>query len=493
MDGNTLGWIRVETEDLIIHTDVDRKEAVGLAKRYQRIRSAIAENEFPCAFERSNAPMEFVMVKHVEDIEDLGRRYQAGLTVLPPSSLLDAKTQLVMNHRSAAEDTQLFVHELTHGAVALCFPGARPWLHEGMASFYETARVEGDELVLGMPAFGFVPMTNVEPMFDIYPVHVNGAVVWMLPTRLAPDFDELRTMTAERFYAFVERRSVSDLRQTTANYAGSWHAVHMLQFGNQRLSSLFQTYLTRLARGEDDDHAWNSAFVGVDVAARYRDYLGDDYKIGRVSIQVLAPREPSIHAMSQVDVALLRARLYGWSSSEYAERALEYLEFAESKEPGSAEVMLHLAAFNRDIGRVVDGEQWLVRALQSAPTHPEVLATAILWFSRQETRESRREDLDAWAEALTGSAQTAFQLAELGEYASRVAGDQKTALQHFDKSLKLDAARWRTYALAGEAFEKLGQWEKAIRAYSTAIALTGHEPSALRSAMRRRIDRLRPQ
>jgi tetratricopeptide (TPR) repeat protein len=315
----------------------------------------------------------------------------------------------------------------------------------------------------------------------------------MLPTRLAPDFDELRTMTAERFYAFVEHRSVSDLRRTTANYAGSWHAVHMLQFGNQRLSSLFQTYLTGLARGEDDDHAWNSAFFGIDVAARYQDYLGDDYKIGRVTIRVHAPREPSIHTMSQVDVALLRARLYGWSSSEYAEAALEYLEFAASKEPSSPEVMLHLAAFNHDTGGEGDGEQWLARALKSAPTHPEVLATAILWFSRKGTRESRREDLDAWAEALAGSAQTAFQVAELGEYASRVAGDPKAALRQFDKSLKLDAARWRTYALAGEAFEALGQREKAIRAYSTAIALTGHEPSALRSALKRRIDRLRRQ
>ena len=490
MDANTLGWIRVETEDLVIHTDVDRKEAVKLAKRYQQIRSAIAENEFPCAFERSNAPMEFVMVKDAKDIEALGRRYQAGLTVRSPSARLDAKTQLVMNHRDAAEGTQLFVHELTHGAVALCFPGGRPWLHEGMASFYETARVEEGELVLGMPAFGFVPMTNVEPMHDIYPVYVNRTVVWMLPTRLAPDFDELRSMDAERFYAFGDRRSVSDLRQTTANYAGSWHAVHLLQFGSERLSSLFRTYLTRLARGEDDDHAWKSAFAGSNVAARYQGYLGDDYKIGRIPVETHVPREPTIHAMSQIDVALLRARLYGWSSSEDSETALQYLEFAASKEPDSAEVMLHLAAFNSDTGHEVEGEQWLERALESAPSDPEVLATAILWFSRNNAPNSRREELDAWAEALALSAQTAFQLAELGEHALRTAEDPKMALRHFDKSLALDATRWRTYALAGRAFEDLGQFEKAARAYYTAIALTGHGSSELRSALKRRVERL---
>ncbi len=50
------------------------------------MRTAIAENELPCALERGNVPMEFV-------------------------------------------------HELTHGAVAICFPGGRPWLHQGIASF----------------------------------------------------------------------------------------------------------------------------------------------------------------------------------------------------------------------------------------------------------------------------------------------------------------------------------------------------------------------
>jgi len=73
-----------------------------------------------------------------------------------------------MDGPQAAKDTQLFVHELTHGAVAICFPGGRPWLHQGMASLYETARIDGGELILGMPAYGFVLMTNVEPMFDIY-------------------------------------------------------------------------------------------------------------------------------------------------------------------------------------------------------------------------------------------------------------------------------------------------------------------------------------
>ncbi|MGB5680309.1 MAG: hypothetical protein WBM47_00555 [Polyangiales bacterium] len=39
--------------------------------------------------------------------------------------------------KEATNNTQLFAHELTHAAVTICFPGARPWLHEGMAPFWD--------------------------------------------------------------------------------------------------------------------------------------------------------------------------------------------------------------------------------------------------------------------------------------------------------------------------------------------------------------------
>jgi len=42
------------------------------------VRNAIAENELPCAFERTNVPLEIVLLKDAQDMEDLHRRYTAG-------------------------------------------------------------------------------------------------------------------------------------------------------------------------------------------------------------------------------------------------------------------------------------------------------------------------------------------------------------------------------------------------------------------------------
>jgi len=77
---------------------LDRQvSAVELAKNYQRLRTAIAENELPCAFERSNVPMEFVLLKEPKDFEDLAGPHTAGFFAYPPSSRLDTKLQLVMD------------------------------------------------------------------------------------------------------------------------------------------------------------------------------------------------------------------------------------------------------------------------------------------------------------------------------------------------------------------------------------------------------------
>jgi len=231
----SMEWIRVETDDLIIRTDVRESTAVALATKWQALRDAIADNELPCAFERSNSPFEFVLLRDPAAIVDLHHDYTAGVTVRPPSNRVDGKTQYVMDYREARLGTQL----------------------------------------------------------------VNGTDVWMLPLRLAPDFDELREMDAEAFHFVGKRRSVDDLRATTAHYAGSWNAVHMLQFGDENLRQRFERYLSALNEGESNDHAWNREFAGVDVSARYDRYLRTPYEIGSRPVPPAASRAPSVPPSSR--------------------------------------------------------------------------------------------------------------------------------------------------------------------------------------------------
>ncbi|MEM7138427.1 MAG: bacterial transcriptional activator domain-containing protein [Myxococcota bacterium] len=486
MDRATIGWIQVDTEDLVIRTNVQPKDAVALAERYQRLRSVIAQSEFPCAFERSNAPAELVIFADQREIESLGRRYDIGFTTRAPSQKIDAKQQLVMSRRGAGSYTQLFVAELTYAAIRLCFPEAAPWFVEGMASFYETARIEGDELVIGMPRYGFVEMDGVEPSGDTYNVHSHHAIVTILPKRRAPKFDELRAMDEDTFYRLRQgKRSPDDFTARTDNYAGAWLAVHMLQLGAPDLSQQFERYLGELSRGEAEDAAWDAAFAEIDVASRYDDYLHGDYNLTRQPIDDVQPQAPTTSPMSQVEASLLWARLFGWRNEEDAAEARAYLDYARGRDPTSVKALLDQAAFESDVG---EGEALLAEALAITPDDPEVLATAVRWYaSMGEPSDVMRGDIEGWAERLAGSAQTAFQYAALAEYDLRVAGDAARALKNIDRALVLDATRWRTYALAGEALESLGRTEDAVQAYYTAIRMSGTAPPEARAWMRKRL------
>lgn len=487
----SMDWVRVETDNLIIRTDVRQDRAVQLAQKWQSLRDAIADDDLQCAFERTNAPIELVLLKDPGAVESLSRAYTSGATLTPPSDRLHTNTQHVIDYRQAARNTQLFAHKLIHSATAICFPGAGPWLHEGVASFYETARVRDGRLILGMPPYGFVEMHDTEPMHEVYMVTANNTEVWMLPLRLAPDFDELRVMDADQFYFYGKRRSVQEHQATTAHYAGSWNAVHLLQLGDRDLRESFQTYLMKLNQGEEDDDAWEGAFSGVDFTARYKQHLRSEYTMVAREVTLPAPRQPTVHAMSQTDVGLMWARLVGWSNEADREKAEAFVDAAEANAPDSSIVMLHRAALEYDAVGVDAGEAWLERALATDPENPTVLATAILWYNRKSTREARRGDLDAWAAALAPRAQTAFEFREYGGYLLLVAGDAQGALEPLNRSLMLDATSWTTYVLAGSALAELDRPDQAIQAYQTAVALTGQESAQLRSELKEIIAELR--
>ena len=137
-------WLdSVETEDLVIGIDVGIEKAVRLAKEDQRLRTAIAENELPCAFERSNVPMEFVSLKDPRTSNTLRVATRPVFPCSHRAPILEAKLQLVMHGREAAKDTQLFVRRADPWRRRDRSPAGRPWLHQGMASVYQTARIDG--------------------------------------------------------------------------------------------------------------------------------------------------------------------------------------------------------------------------------------------------------------------------------------------------------------------------------------------------------------
>ena len=274
LHAKTRGWVVVETANLRVRTNVGADKAVDLAASYQRMRDAIAEYELPCAFERMTAPMEVTVSV---------ARWAAGFFRTSQAPLLGLRPQLVLTSADELDSIRLFMHEVTHQLVAVCFPGAPVWFDEGMAGFYETTRLEGEQLTLGYPPYVFMHSENWR-VAPIYEREIDGQKVWVLANVLAPTVPELRAMSRSEFYSMKPEESVG-------HYAGAWALIHLLRYGEPSFYAPFNRYQRALNAGDDETSAWEANFAKLDVAARYQRYLTEDY-VGRA--RAYRHRDPPI-------------------------------------------------------------------------------------------------------------------------------------------------------------------------------------------------------
>ena len=483
-----MDWVQVETANLVIRTDLSRAKAVALATEYQRLRDAIAENEFQCAFGPKTPPLEVVIVSRNGNADLVLGRDHAGTYIGPPSYMLGLHGLAVIRARAAGSDTRVFTHEMAHQLISMCIPEVRPWLGEGVASFYETAKLQGDELLLGIRPYGFTKMPRAADPIQV--IEREGTRVEVLSMHLAPPFNELRRMSPKRFYMLEREHSREVRRERTAHYAGAWLAVHLLQFSDPELAQSFSEYLGALASGEEDEQAWQGAFAGIDVESLYDRYVLAEHLVGTRQVSVRQYGEPVVKSLSSYDVALLWTRMIGWDTEPSKSSALRYIDHALLEAPQSSAPMLYRAALSQRWSTEAEVVKWLRGARQASPNDPDALAVSLLWYLRRpEILSSEAVKLAEWAARLNSNASTAFHYTELAEFALR-SGNPKEALRLARAALALDATWWTTHLLLGEAYRGLGRQEDAQRAFRTAVSLTAHAPSRSREWLRSQIEAL---
>lgn len=486
---HTMKWVQVETANLVIRTDLGRQKAVALANGYQRLRDAIAENEFRCAFSKEMPPLEIVIVKKNSHADLVLGQNVAGTYIGPPTDLLGLHGLAVLRGSATESDTRTFVHEMAHQLISACIPSAQPWLSEGAASFYETARIEGNQLLLGIRPYGFVKAGSN----SVQVIEREGTRVHVLPTRLAPPFDELRRMDPAQFYLLGEEHSLEVVKRRAAHYAGAWLAVHLLQFSDPELARAFSKYLGALSQGIDDDQAWELAFSGADIESLYQQYLVAAHIVGTRQISARPLAEPNVAPLPPEEVALLWARMISWGTEAGRSTALQYIDRALAEAPGASDPMLYYAALSERSGDLDETAEWLDSALQTAPEDPDVLAACLFWrLRRNDIPSPGTNQLAELAGRLGASPSTAFHYTVLAAYAMRSA-DPQEALELARTALSLDATFWSTHLLLAQAYRALGRRGEAKRAFLIALSLTAHASSDAREWLRDQIASLREE
>lgn len=184
---------------------------------------------------------------------------------------------LVMWGDLVAEARMTFQHELTHHIFRNALGPVPAWLSEGLADYYSTVRVDGEEVYIG----------ESNPRYEFY-LNPNWAFVdtgpflrYRIPVGDIPKADQLLAMDREGFY---EQRNtdldargdvpIEESKRRTARYAGSWALVHMLAH-QPAYGERWADLLSALVAGKGYVTAMDEAFGPVmdSIPAAHHEYL----------------------------------------------------------------------------------------------------------------------------------------------------------------------------------------------------------------------------
>ncbi len=476
LDAKTRGWVVVETADLRVRSDARPSRAVELAADYQRMHDAIAEHELPCGFDRLTAPVEVTLFQQTGDM---------SLHRTPQTNLLGLQAQIVVHTADQDASLSLFSHELTHRLLSVCFPTATTWLHEGMASYYQTARLHEDTLELGFPAYVFPPRSYWKVTPAPTWADVNGERIMVIPDSAVPGVEEMRAMSQTEFYS-------ADPQTRTTNYAGAWALVHLLKVGDLSLSPLFIRYLRALRAGTEESAAWRASFEDLNIPERYQGYLSEHHYSRLRSMHIAEPEGLRAQPMSRGEAALMLAQLEAWDDHKAAKRAEAYIDFAGEQDSTRLAAMLLRGAFLEARGDKAGAFHWVQQALEQDRTNPDALAAMLqLHMSEAVTTKALSQELHAWLQALKRNARSSYHFAVAAWWQTYAVHDIPTGIALAQRALELDRSSFLAYLCLGDGFAFLGDPEQALGAYLAALALSRNRAEEARDYLEMRVSALR--
>jgi tetratricopeptide (TPR) repeat protein len=254
---------------------------------------------------------------------------------------------------SPTEAARTLYHEYVHGILAATFPAVPVWLDEGLAEFYSSFRLNGNDAETGRPLESHVRWLGSHPLIP-------------LETLFATTHDSAEYNEDEKVGVF---------------YAESWALVHMLLRGEPALRSKSGRFLGALLDGSTAEAASRSAFgIGVaDLEERLKAYAKQsEYTYTATSLEGLSEAAfGDVRPMSPAEVwARLGDLLAVPRRSEAAEASEKHYRAALALDPACARAHAGLALLRAREGRQDDAVALYDRALAADPKDPAIALLA---------------------------------------------------------------------------------------------------------------------
>jgi hypothetical protein len=389
------GWWRVTSDHVRLSTDVDHDRAITAGWAFEDLYRAL-EQVFP----RCDAPpiterVDVTMFAHGDEYDRVSPAHTSGFFRAAQPGILGTEPTLVIRatHRvygaasgytevSGGGYTQIYAHELTHRFVARCYPDAPPWLHEGMAKYFETLRVGGSDVIVGVAPYRVAASGRASSTFHAGGIDITGIGRDHLR---APS--ELFALAPGEFYADARR---SD------DYAGAWALVHFLMLGpDHSIRDRFTQYLAAMPQAGGDVRRPSSPLAGLVLDDAVTRYFDAPLNESRVAYAAPSLPDPTIAALDPDEMHLALAHFAAQvGDADIRDETRQHLVLAS----GDSTTQTRAALLDLEMGFVPDGTSKAAYIAALAAEHPDDLdvlsARAAFEISRRAPTNEARMLLD---------------------------------------------------------------------------------------------------
>lgn len=439
-------WREVASEHFRLVTDLDSEVAESELDRFERTYDAMVQAAFPRG---AAGRMRLVVFRTDDELRSFMPNAAAGVFVDGWAMEDDETGTALFAGGLRARSQAVFQHELAHRLLAAGFAEVPPWFSEGLATYFETMRVEGGRVILGDWA---------RPQ---------------LPQRLLPSVRTLTALDRDAFYLGADRRDVSDARAQRAalHYVASWHLVHLFRNGPDPIRDRFRRAIASINDGKPFEPTFRALVEDVGEPALERAFERHCQDADRLSSVFAYEPTPLAARQKPRDLRAEETHLL-WAKLRLAgpkpERALLEVDEALRHSPRSLEARLVRAHVQLALGDVAGATEAFAALTAEAPTNGAALAgllRALLDARVTSPQTQRIVDLGARLASVATTADEHM----MAVYGIAESGDLERALVVSEAAVRAHPASFRLLVARATLLAKAGRYRDATTTIRRAL------------------------
>jgi tetratricopeptide (TPR) repeat protein len=334
-------WMQLRTPHFTLFSNASERAARGIGLDLERLRSALSQLN-PGLELTSPVPTWIYVFKNTSSFQPYRPVYQGKVKSVEGFFYSHPYGNYVaINADPRDEPTEIVYHEYLHHVLGNNYPMIPLWLNEGLAEYYSTFQVAGDEARIGLPI----------------PEHV----VWLSRNAMIPLRELVSVDTDSREYNEGNRRGVF--------YAQSWAFVHYLLATTPERREQTATYLRNLFSGMSSDEALERAFGDITVLERdLRAYVQRRvFNSLRLPVAQDGEMKVEVTPLPWPDTLYRLGEMLLHGSEEQRPAAEEHFRAALAAAPEHGPATAGLGRIAQRAGRMIEARPYYEKAARLAP------------------------------------------------------------------------------------------------------------------------------